>query len=168
MEVVKSTSLEDLRPSMERILACHGIPEVLTTEGGPPYTSEGFNRFCRNMRMEHRTTTPEDAQAKGFPRLLSSWCARWFTLQWWKGETQRKPWTLTCWPIEQPNILLQGRVQQRCSTTGRWRPSSRGCCRKEMWIRRRERGMTGRSWSKSSKQNGGEMPKKRILNQAMR
>ena len=66
VEVVKSTSWEDLRPSMERILACHGIPEILTTDGGPPYAGEGFNRFCRNMGIEHKTTTPEDAQANGF------------------------------------------------------------------------------------------------------
>ena len=68
--VVKSTSWEDLKPSMERILACHGIPEVLTTDGGPPYTSEGFNRFCRNMGMGHRITTPEDAQASGFVKAF--------------------------------------------------------------------------------------------------
>ena len=66
VQVVKSTSWEHLKPGLEEAFAIHGIPERITTDGGPPYSGHEFARYCERMGVEHHTTTPEDAQANGF------------------------------------------------------------------------------------------------------
>ena len=47
-------------------MACHGVPKVLTTDGGPPYNGHEFAKFARRMGFRHRTVTPEDPRANGF------------------------------------------------------------------------------------------------------
>ena len=48
----------------------HGIPETITTDGGPPYNGEEFKKFAQNMGFTHRRTTPESAQANGFAEIF--------------------------------------------------------------------------------------------------
>ena len=64
--MVKSTSWEQLKPGLEEAFATHGIPEKITTDGGPPYSGYEFGKYCERMGVQHHTTTPEDAQANGF------------------------------------------------------------------------------------------------------
>ena len=66
VQVVKSTSWEQLQPRLEEAFATHGIPERVTTDGGPPYSGHEFAQFCQRLGLEHHITTPEDAQANGF------------------------------------------------------------------------------------------------------
>ena len=66
VNVVKSTSWEQLKPGLEDAFATHGIPERITTDGGPPYSGHEFSQYCQRMGVEHHMTTPEDAQANGF------------------------------------------------------------------------------------------------------
>ena len=47
-------------------MACHGVPKVIITDGGPPYQGHEFAQFSRRMGFHHHITTPEDAQANGF------------------------------------------------------------------------------------------------------
>ena len=70
VSVVKSTGWETLRPVLEDALATHGIPEIITTDGGPPYNGEEFKKFAQNMGFTHRLTTPESAQANGFAEIF--------------------------------------------------------------------------------------------------
>ena len=65
VQVVKSTSWEQLKPGLEEAFATHGSPERITTDGGPPYSGYEFGRYCQRMGVEHHTTTP-DAQANRF------------------------------------------------------------------------------------------------------
>ena len=66
VQVVKSTSWEHLKPGLQEAFAMHGIPERITTDGGPPYSGHEFAKYCESMGVDHHTTTPEDAQANGF------------------------------------------------------------------------------------------------------
>ena len=70
VNIVKSTGWETLRPVLEDALATHGIPDVITTDGGPPYNGEEFRKFAQNMGFTHRQTTPESAQANGFAEIF--------------------------------------------------------------------------------------------------
>ena len=70
VNVVKSTGWETLRPVLEDALATHGIPDIITTDGGPPYNGEEFRKFAQNMGFTHRLTTPESAQANGFAEIF--------------------------------------------------------------------------------------------------
>ena len=40
VNIVKSTGWETLRPVLEDALATHGIPDIITTDGGPPHNGE--------------------------------------------------------------------------------------------------------------------------------
>ena len=66
VQVVKSTSWDQLKPGLEEAFATHGIPEKITTDGGPPYSGYEFGKYCERMIVQHHITTPEDAQANGF------------------------------------------------------------------------------------------------------
>ena len=70
VNVVKSIGWETLRPVLEDALATHGIPDIITTDGGPPYNGEEFRKFAQNMGFTHRLTTPESAQANGFAEIF--------------------------------------------------------------------------------------------------
>ena len=47
-------------------MATYGIPERITTDGGPPYSGHEFGQYCQRMGVEHHMTTSEDAQANCF------------------------------------------------------------------------------------------------------
>ena len=64
--VHQATSWESLKPALDETFACHGIPEVVTSDGGPPYGGREMEEYCQRMGFRHRITTPEDAQANGF------------------------------------------------------------------------------------------------------
>ena len=66
VQVVKSTSWDQLKPGLEEAFATHEIPEKITTDGGPPYSGYEFGKYCERMGVQHHITTPEDAQANGF------------------------------------------------------------------------------------------------------
>ena len=68
--VRQSTGWESLKPTLEETLACHGIPEVITSDGGPPYGWIQMTTYCKNMGFKHRITTTEDAQVMGLQRPL--------------------------------------------------------------------------------------------------
>ena len=70
VNIVKSTGWETLRPVLEDALATHGIPDIITTDGGPPYNGEEFRKFAQNLGFTHRLTTPESAQANGFAEIF--------------------------------------------------------------------------------------------------
>ena len=70
VNIVKSTGWETLRPVLEDALATHGIPDIITTDGGPPYNGEEFRKFAQSMGFTHRLTTPESAQANGFAEIF--------------------------------------------------------------------------------------------------
>ena len=66
VEIVQSTGWEQLKRKLDDMIACHGVPEQLTTDGGPPYNSHQFELYSKRMGFKHHITTPEDAQANGF------------------------------------------------------------------------------------------------------
>ena len=66
VDVLKSTAFTKLQPALDRIFATHGIPETLTTDNGPPYSSHDMSEYARYMGFELTPVTPEDPQSNGF------------------------------------------------------------------------------------------------------
>ena len=44
VQVEKSTSWEQLKPGLKEAFATHGIPERITTDGGPSYSGHEFGK----------------------------------------------------------------------------------------------------------------------------
>ena len=49
VDIVSSTSWEDMEPVVENTFAMFGNLEVLTTDGGPPYNSNNFARYMKKF-----------------------------------------------------------------------------------------------------------------------
>ena len=74
VETVSSTSAVAVIPKLDKIFATHGIPELLKTDNGPPFTSHAFNTFARELGFQHRKITllwpKANAEAERFMRSL--------------------------------------------------------------------------------------------------
>ena len=49
VEVVHSTSARSTIPKMDRIFATHGIPRVIRSDNGPPFSGEEIKAFMKKM-----------------------------------------------------------------------------------------------------------------------
>ena len=70
VDIVASTSWEDMEPVVENTLAMFGNLEVCITDGGPPYNSKNFARYMKRMGIKHHICTAENPQANGFVEVF--------------------------------------------------------------------------------------------------
>ena len=66
VDIVKSTSFENLSPCLDIIFATHGIPDTISTDNGSPYFSHEMKQYAKLMGILHTPDTPEDPQSNGF------------------------------------------------------------------------------------------------------
>jgi hypothetical protein len=59
VEIVKTTSLDKLKPALDKSLDLLGIPESITHDNGPPYNSVGWRSYAKERGFETRACTPE-------------------------------------------------------------------------------------------------------------
>ena len=55
---VKSTSMDDLEPALERLFSTFGAPVVFKSDNGSPYQSYRFSAFADKWGFSHRKITP--------------------------------------------------------------------------------------------------------------
>ena len=72
MEIVKSTSLEDLKPALDRSFDLHGIPLSVTHDNGPPYNSLGWRQYAKERGFELRPCTPEHPEGNAIAERFMS------------------------------------------------------------------------------------------------
>ena len=65
VEVVTSTSFEQLRPALERSWGLLGIPDRVTHDNGPPYNSQKWRDYAREKGFQLSPCTPEHPRANG-------------------------------------------------------------------------------------------------------
>ena len=65
VQVVKSTTTDKIIASLRKIFLIHGLPVSITTDNGPQFVSQEFQRFVEEERIDHRRTTPLWPQANG-------------------------------------------------------------------------------------------------------
>ena len=65
VEVVDSTSFEQLRPALDRSFSLLGIPTSITHDNGSPYQSAEWKNYSKEMGFEMRLCTPEHPEANG-------------------------------------------------------------------------------------------------------
>ena len=56
------------KPCCRSLIASYphlGLPSVLKTDNGPPFTSKTFNDYCRLMGIKHQLITPRHPRANG-------------------------------------------------------------------------------------------------------
>ncbi|XP_033108675.1 uncharacterized protein K02A2.6-like [Anneissia japonica] len=58
VEIVTSTSAQAVLPKLDAILARQGIPEIIQTDNGPPFTSNEFRQYAEYHGFKHKRITP--------------------------------------------------------------------------------------------------------------
>jgi hypothetical protein len=58
VNIVKSTNANTVIPVLDRIMSEMGVPRILKTDNGPPFQSEAFCNFAKELGFEHQRITP--------------------------------------------------------------------------------------------------------------
>ena len=89
VDIVRSTSAATITPRLDRIFATHGIPTVLRSDNGPPFTSHEFKMYMEENGIEHQKITPlwpqANSEAERFMKPL--------TKAVHSAHTEGKQWT---------------------------------------------------------------------------
>ena len=65
VETVHSTKASNVIPKLDKIFATHGIPNIIKTDNGPPFSSDDFRKYCTALGISHERVTPYWPQANG-------------------------------------------------------------------------------------------------------
>jgi hypothetical protein len=65
VEMVKSTSWRQLKPSLDRSFSQLGIPDSVTHDNGPPYNSREWREYAREEGFSLKPCTPEHPASNG-------------------------------------------------------------------------------------------------------
>ena len=63
VDIVRSTSISAIIPKLDRMFATHGIPTIVCSDNGPPFTSHEIQQYKEENGVQHRRITPLWPQA---------------------------------------------------------------------------------------------------------
>ena len=63
VDIVHSTKATSTISKLERIFATHGIPTIIKSNNGPPFTSQEFQSYMTEIAVKHQKITPHWPQA---------------------------------------------------------------------------------------------------------
>ena len=65
VDIVTSTSAQATTPKLERIFVTHGIPHIIKSDNGPPFSGHEFYTFLKDIGAQHRPSIPLSPQGNG-------------------------------------------------------------------------------------------------------
>ena len=65
VKTVKSTAAATVIPKLDETFAEFGVPAVVKSDNGPPFSSEEFKSFAKDLGFHHRKITPRWPRANG-------------------------------------------------------------------------------------------------------
>ena len=75
VDVVHSTKATSTISKLERIFATHGIPRIIKSDNGPPFTSHEFHSYTTEIGAKHQKITPlwpqANSEAENFMKPLT-------------------------------------------------------------------------------------------------
>ncbi len=75
VEIVRSTAATTIIPKLDRIFATHGIPDIVKSDNGPPFSGHEFAAYADAKGFQHQKIAPlwpaANGKAEGFMRTLS-------------------------------------------------------------------------------------------------
>ena len=85
VDIIHSSAAKGTILKLERIFATHGIPEVIKSDNGPPFSSQEFETYMNEMGIKHQRTTFSEAENFMKP-LTKTVCAARIEDKDWKKE----------------------------------------------------------------------------------
>ena len=90
VDIVHSTSASAIIPKMDRIFSTHGIPCIVRSDNGPPFTSDEIKKYMEENGIKHYRTTPlwpqANSEAENFMKPLAKAVRSAYT----KGKVWKK------------------------------------------------------------------------------
>ena len=81
VEITGNTGGKATIPLIDKTFTTHGIPEVVKTDGGPPFNGHEFAAYARWAGFIHQEMTPEDPEANGLvENFMKSVKKTWHTV----------------------------------------------------------------------------------------
>ncbi len=65
VEITPSTSAHTVIPLLDKIFSTAGIPKIMKSDNGPPFSSQDLANFTTHLGIHHRKITPYWPQANG-------------------------------------------------------------------------------------------------------
>lgn len=62
---LESSNTTSIVNALKSIFATHGIPTRLRSDNGPQFSSSEFRKFCRELGIDHETSSPHFQSANG-------------------------------------------------------------------------------------------------------
>ena len=59
VEIVRSTKASTVIPKLDKMFATHGIPEILTSDNGPPFNGDEYQRYLTALGINKNSSTPK-------------------------------------------------------------------------------------------------------------
>ena len=72
VEVVKSTSFQELKPVFDRSMGLLGVPVSVTHDRRPPYNSAECKKYVKEKGFETRACNPEHPEGNGLAERFMS------------------------------------------------------------------------------------------------
>ena len=107
VEIVRSTKATVVIPKLDKIFSVHGIPELVKTDNGPPFSGEEFDRYVKTLGIKYEPSIPCWPQANGEMERFN--CSLSKTLQ--AAVTEGKVWRQELY-----RFLLQYRTTPHSTT----------------------------------------------------
>jgi len=94
VEIVKSLRASIVIPKLDRIFSVHGIPKIVMSDNGPPFSSAEFARYATTLGFTHQFSTPYWPQANGEVERFNQCLGKAIQIavsegKVWKQELQR-------------------------------------------------------------------------------
>ena len=59
VEIVRSTKAASVIPKLDKMFATHGIPETMTSDNGPPFNGDDYQRYLTALGINKNPSTPK-------------------------------------------------------------------------------------------------------------
>ena len=105
---MQSTTSEKIIERLEDIFTTHGLPLSVTSNNGPQFRSDVFERYLEDHGVKHRKTTPLWPQANGEVERQNRSLLKRMRIAQAKEKIGRMKCASTWSHIGQPPIPLQG------------------------------------------------------------
>ncbi|KAL6093653.1 hypothetical protein STEG23_026359 [Scotinomys teguina] len=75
-EEERGECVKDVSKHLIQAFAYLGVPNLIKTDNGPAYASQGFQKFCKRWSIQHKTVIPYNPQDAERPMWLPERCVR--------------------------------------------------------------------------------------------
>ena len=95
VDILSTTSASTVIPRLERIFAAYGLPAIVLTDNGPPFSGYEFSGFLKEYAIQHHRISPKLPRANGLIENFNMPLMKTICTASLKGLAMRNIWLFT-------------------------------------------------------------------------